>query len=186
MTTEATTRKPYPSDVSDEEWALVAPYLTLMSAEAPQREHSLREVFNGLRWIVRTGAQWRWLPHDLPPWYTVYQQADAALAARGRVRRYRPRPARGAAPGPGPRGSPLGRGAGWPHPAIDARERSAGGLRRPQAPQGLQSPHRRGHAGALAGPARDRRQRPGARAGRRPGRARAGGHGRDGRDCLRR
>jgi transposase len=37
--------------VSDEEWAFVAPYLTLMTEEAPQRDHSLREVFNGLRWI---------------------------------------------------------------------------------------------------------------------------------------
>jgi transposase len=69
------TRKGYPSDVSDEEWALVAPYLTLMTEDAPQREYPLREVFNGLRWIVRTGAQWRWLPHDLPPWYVVYQQS---------------------------------------------------------------------------------------------------------------
>jgi transposase len=68
-------RKAYPSDVSDAEWALVAPYLTLMTEQAPQREYPLREVFNGLRWIVRTGAQWRWLPHDLPPWYVVYQQA---------------------------------------------------------------------------------------------------------------
>src|SRR5438067_13261608 len=66
MTTETTNRKPYPSDVSDDEWAVVAPYLTLMTEEAPQREHSLREVFNGLRWIVRTGAQWRMMPHDLP------------------------------------------------------------------------------------------------------------------------
>src|SRR5262245_13169328 len=66
-------RKAYPSDVSDEEWALVAPYLTLMTEDAPQREYPLREVFNGLRWIVRTGAQWRWLPHDLPPWPVVYQ-----------------------------------------------------------------------------------------------------------------
>jgi transposase len=74
-------RKPYPSDVSDDEWAFVAPYLTLMTEDAPQREHSLREVFNGLRWIVRTGAQWRWLPHDLPPWYTVYQQTQRWLAA---------------------------------------------------------------------------------------------------------
>src|ERR671934_2986573 len=81
MTTETTNRKPYPSDVSDEEWALVAPYLTLMSEDAPQREHPLREVFNGLRWIVRTGAQWRWLPHDLPPWYTVYQQTQRWLRA---------------------------------------------------------------------------------------------------------
>ena len=70
------TRKPYPSDVSDDEWAFVAPYLTLMTEAAPQRRHDLREVFNGLRWLVRTGAQWRMLPHDLPPWYTVYQQAQ--------------------------------------------------------------------------------------------------------------
>jgi transposase len=67
-------RQRYPSDVSDDEWAFVAPYLTLMKEDAPQREHALREVFNGLRWIVRTGAEWRMLPHDLPPWYTVYQQ----------------------------------------------------------------------------------------------------------------
>ena len=48
-------RAAYPSDVSDEEWAFVAPYLTLMKEDAPQRDHDLREVFNGLRWIVRTG-----------------------------------------------------------------------------------------------------------------------------------
>lgn len=46
-------RKPYPSDVTDEEWAFVAPYLTLMREDAPQREHGLREVFNGLRYFVR-------------------------------------------------------------------------------------------------------------------------------------
>jgi len=49
-------RKPYPSDVSDEEWAFVAPYLTLMTEDAPQRVYSLREVFNSLRWLVRAGA----------------------------------------------------------------------------------------------------------------------------------
>jgi transposase len=69
-------RKPYPSDVSDDEWAFVAPYLTLMTEDAPQREHSLREVFNGLRWIVRAGAAWHMMPHDLPPWHTVYQQSQ--------------------------------------------------------------------------------------------------------------
>lgn len=74
-------RRSYPSDVSDDEWAFVAPYLTLMTEDAPQREHALREVFNGLRWLVRTGAQWRMLPHDLPPWYTVYQQTQRWLAA---------------------------------------------------------------------------------------------------------
>jgi len=76
MTTESDTkeRAAYPSDVSDEEWMLVAPYLTLMTEEAPQREHPLRAVFNGLRWIARSGAQWRQMPHDLPPWPAVYQQ----------------------------------------------------------------------------------------------------------------
>lgn len=75
------TRKPYPSDVSDDEWAFVAPYLTLMAEDAPQREHPLREVFNGTRWIVRTGAQWRMMPNDLPPWHTVYQQTQRWLRA---------------------------------------------------------------------------------------------------------
>lgn len=74
-------RKAYPSDVTDEEWALVAPYLTLMTEDAPQRTHSLREVFNGLRWIVRAGATWRMMPHDLPPWEVVYQQAQRWLRA---------------------------------------------------------------------------------------------------------
>jgi len=72
-------RKTYPSDVSDEEWAFVAPYLTLMREDAPQREYSLRDVFNGLRWLVRTGAQWRMMPHDLPPWPIIYQQAQRWL-----------------------------------------------------------------------------------------------------------
>ena len=75
------TRKPYPSDVTDDEWAFIAPYLTLMREDAPQRDYALRDVFNGVRWIVRTGAQWRMLPNDLPPWYTVYQQAQRWIAA---------------------------------------------------------------------------------------------------------
>ena len=74
-------RKPYPSDVSDEEWALVVPYLTLLPEESGQRTHSLREVFNGLRYIIKTGAPWRWMPNDLPPWEIVYQQARRWLNA---------------------------------------------------------------------------------------------------------
>src|SRR5215208_969708 len=74
-------RKPYPSDVSDEEWAFVAPYLALVREDAPQRTHELREVFDALRWIVRAGASWRMLPHDLPPWEAVYQQTRRWLAA---------------------------------------------------------------------------------------------------------
>jgi transposase len=74
-------RKPYPSDVTDEEWEFVTPYLTLMSEDAPQREHDLREVFNGMRWIVRTGSPWRYMPNDLPPWEAVYQQSQRWLAS---------------------------------------------------------------------------------------------------------
>jgi transposase len=70
------TRKPYPSDVSDEEWEFVAPYLALVREEAPQRDHDLREVLNGLRWVVRTGSPWRYMPHDLPPWEAIYQQTQ--------------------------------------------------------------------------------------------------------------
>jgi transposase len=70
----SSSRKPYPSDISDDEWACVAPYLTLLPEDVGQRRHGLREVFNGLRYIVKTGAHWRMLPHDLPPWPVVYQQ----------------------------------------------------------------------------------------------------------------
>jgi transposase len=58
--------------VTDEEWSFVTPYRTLMREDAPQREHSLREVFNGLRYLVRGGKAWRMLPDDLPLWDVVY------------------------------------------------------------------------------------------------------------------
>jgi transposase len=74
-------RNPYPSDVSDDEWALVAPYLTLLPEDAGQRRHDLREVFNALRYVVRSGTPWRMLPHDLPPWEAVYQQTQRWLVA---------------------------------------------------------------------------------------------------------
>ncbi len=76
-----TERKPYPTDVSDEEWAFVEPYLVLMSPDAPQRQYPLREVFNALRWIVRAGAPWRLLPTNFPPWAAVYQQTQRWIAA---------------------------------------------------------------------------------------------------------
>jgi transposase len=77
----SSTRMPYPSDVSDEEWAFVAPYLTLLPEDVSQRRHDLREVYNGVRYIVKTGAHWRMLPHDLPAWPAVYQQMRRWLAA---------------------------------------------------------------------------------------------------------
>jgi len=76
-----THRKPYDSDVSDAEWEFVAPYLTLLTEDAGQRRHDLREVLNALRWLVRTGSPWRLMPHDLPPWHAVYDQARRWMAA---------------------------------------------------------------------------------------------------------
>jgi transposase len=76
-----TTGKSYPSDVTDAEWEFLLPYLSLMREDAPQREHPLRDLFNAIRYVVRTGCQWRFLPHDLPPWTAVYQQARRWMQA---------------------------------------------------------------------------------------------------------
>ena len=77
----STPRTPYPSDVTDDEWAFAAPDLTLMAEGAPQRTHDLRAVPDALRWLVETGAHWRMMPHDFPPWAAVYQQARRWVAA---------------------------------------------------------------------------------------------------------
>ncbi len=77
----AKVRSGYPSDVNDEEWAFCAPYLTLMKEDAPQREHALRSLFNGLRWFIRAGCPWRMMPNDLPPWQAVQQQTQRWLRA---------------------------------------------------------------------------------------------------------
>ena len=76
-----TTRKSYPSDVSDAEWEFLLPYLTLMRTDAPQRSHDMREVFNAIRYVVKTGCQWRMLPHDFPGWTVVYQQVRRWIQA---------------------------------------------------------------------------------------------------------
>ena len=82
MAKKTTTRKTgYQSDVSDEEWAFCAPYLSLMKEDAPHREHSSRELFNAVRYLVRAGCPWRMIPNDLPPWSTVHQQAQRWIKA---------------------------------------------------------------------------------------------------------
>ena len=74
-------RGKYPSDVSDEEWSFCVSYLTLMTEMAPQRVYPLREIFNGLRYLVKMGGVWRMMPHDLPPWNLVYQQTQRWIKA---------------------------------------------------------------------------------------------------------
>src|SRR3954467_8647785 len=75
------THQPYPSDVSDAEWEFVLPYLCLLPEDAGQREHALRDVFDALRWLAPTAAQWRYPPKDSPPGAAVYQQTRRWLAA---------------------------------------------------------------------------------------------------------
>ena len=78
----ARTPAPYPSDLDDDQWAFVAPYVTLMREDAPQRTHDLRRVFDALLWVVRTGSPWRYLPHDFPPYAAVFQQGQRWLKAK--------------------------------------------------------------------------------------------------------
>ncbi len=70
------TRRAYPSDLDDETYQFMLPYLLLSPEDAPQRQYALRDVLNALFYVVRTGVQWRYLPHDLPPGETVRQQAQ--------------------------------------------------------------------------------------------------------------
>lgn len=65
--------------MSDEEWAFVATYLIPFPLDAGQRRHNLREIFNALRYVVRTGCPWRMLPNNLPPWSQVHQQMQRGL-----------------------------------------------------------------------------------------------------------
>jgi transposase len=117
----------YPSDVTDEEWAFVLPYLLLCHEDSPQRSYELRTVFDAARYVARTGGQWRFLPHDLPPCYVVYQQIQRWLRAGcfemlvEDVRSAAARVGRAQEPTHGGRDR-------QPHPAIDAGIGSAGGL----------------------------------------------------------
>ena len=65
-------RKPYPSDLTDEQWAKLKPHLAPASGRGAPRRVNLREVMNALLYMGRTGCQWRMLPHDLPAWQKVY------------------------------------------------------------------------------------------------------------------
>lgn len=79
----STARKPHPSDVSDGEWKFLLPCLTLMREDALQREDNLRAVFNAMRYVVNSGCQWRYMPHEFPPCSAVCQQARRWMEAKG-------------------------------------------------------------------------------------------------------
>jgi putative transposase len=65
-------RTPYPSDLTDEQWAILAPLLPLPHENCRPRQADLREVMNAILYLLRTGCPWRHLPHDLPPYRTVF------------------------------------------------------------------------------------------------------------------
>ena len=65
-------RQAYPTDLNDTEWQEILPYLPEDKPTGRPREHSLREILNAIFYITRSGCSWRMMPHDLPPWKTVY------------------------------------------------------------------------------------------------------------------
>jgi hypothetical protein len=65
-------RKAYPSDLTDAEWEILEPLIPAISAEAVNVTHERREIVNGILYVLRSGCPWRLLPHDLPAWGTVY------------------------------------------------------------------------------------------------------------------
>jgi len=66
-------RRRYDTDLSDAEWALLAPLLPPEKSGGRHRENDLREVLNGIRYVLRTGAAWRHVPHEFPHWNLCYQ-----------------------------------------------------------------------------------------------------------------
>jgi transposase len=160
-------RKPCPSGVSDDEWSLVVPYLTLMREDARQREHPLRELFNGLRNVIRYGIARRAMPNDLPPWPAVCQQSQRWLAAgRFKALAHDLRAVLRLAGGRAEEAD--GGDHRQPHAALHAGERHAGRPRRRQAQARLEAAHGGRHAGPPAGAARHARQRRRPRRGRPP------------------
>ena len=66
-------RKPYPTDLTDKEWALIAPYVPAAKPGGRPEKYPKREILDAIFYIVRGGCAWRLLPHDFPPWQIVYQ-----------------------------------------------------------------------------------------------------------------
>ncbi len=65
-------RRAYPSDVSDDAWQVLDPLVPAVKSGGRPATHLRREIVNAVLYVLRTGCQWRALPHDFPPWQTVY------------------------------------------------------------------------------------------------------------------
>lgn len=66
-------RRRYPSDLTDAEWALLEPLIPPPKPGGRPAKHSRRELVDAMSYVLRTGCAWRQLPHDYPPWQTVYE-----------------------------------------------------------------------------------------------------------------
>lgn len=101
-------RRRYPSDVTDDQWAILSPLLDRRGKRGPARSVELREAWNGVAYVLREGCRWRSLPHDLPPWGTVWwyfpqvaRRRHPGTGARRASRARPPRGGQGRAPEPG-------------------------------------------------------------------------------------
>lgn len=65
-------RQPYPTDLSDTEWTILEPLVPAPKPGGRPAKHERREIINAIRYVLRSGGAWRLLPHDFPPWKTVY------------------------------------------------------------------------------------------------------------------
>jgi len=66
------TRRSYPTDLSDAEWKVLEPFVPAVKAGGRPAEHTRREIVNAILYVLRSGCQWRMLPHEFPPWGTIY------------------------------------------------------------------------------------------------------------------
>lgn len=73
---EHTQRSSYPTDLTDRQWALIAPLIPPPREGGRERTTNIREVLNAIFYLLRTGCEWRMLPHDLPTWKTVHHYFD--------------------------------------------------------------------------------------------------------------
>src|SRR5918912_1318926 len=72
----ASTRRAYPTDLTDEQWALLEPWLSEPAWTGRRRRLALREVVNAILYLLRTGCQWRYLPHEFPHWCSMRYYYD--------------------------------------------------------------------------------------------------------------
>jgi transposase len=91
-------RPAYPYDLTDAEWGILEPLVPAPRPGGRPPRHARREIVNAILYVVRTGCQWRALPHDLPPWGTVWwyfrrwreegvwEQVNTTLREQARVR----------------------------------------------------------------------------------------------------